>query len=162
MEEERITGECPEKEEELLPEAPNEVTEEVSEPLGEKTDGEEENAEQTGGDPYAEYAAIEQQDLDELKREFPELGAVKRIIDLSNPLRYAQLRDLGLSAREAYLASSGTHQRGSGKGHLRGTVPKGAHVKDGSMSPSELRAARDLFGQLSDDELQRLYRRVTK
>ena len=125
------------------------------------TDG---NTDEEDGDgKHTDYSEIEKADLCELKTEFPELASVKRIIDLSNPLRYAQLRDLGLSAKEAYLASSGTLRRASGKEHLKGSVvPRGAGVRENSMSLSELKCAREIFGNLSDDELQRLYAKVTK
>ena len=162
MEEREITNEEYESEVEIAPEeSPAAPEADTEESLDERA--EEEPAQQDSTDGQPDYAEIEKADLFQLKSEFPELAAVKRIIDLSNPIRYAQLRDLGLSAKEAYLASSGTLRRASGKEHLKGSVvPKGAGVKDGSMSLSELKCARELFGSLSDDELQRLYAKVTK
>lgn len=171
MEEEKLTG-APEAEGETLSETvrrdmPEENYEQSSEDAlpesyaAPDSDCSEKSAEEGDGE-ITDYGAVERADLIELKREFPELSSLGRIIDLSNPLRYAQLRDLGLSAKEAYLASSGTRHRASGKGHLTGAVPGGAKVADSAMSPSELKGARELFGNLTDEELQRLYRRVTK
>lgn len=155
------------KAEELAPEVPDE---EASSGLPEinvsSTDADassqDDGEEVFSQDGKTDYAELERADISELKRDFPELSSLGRIIDLANPLRYAQLRDLGLSPREAYLASSGMSRRASGKRHLTGAVPGGAKVADSAMSPSELKGARELFGNLTDEELQRLYRRVTK
>ena len=53
-----------------------------------------------------DYAAVAREDLRALKAEFPELAAIGSITELNAPLRYAELRDLGASPREAYLATA--------------------------------------------------------
>ena len=85
------------------------------------------------------------------------------ISQVQNPLRYAQLRDLGLSPEEAYLATNyarlSAYQRDN-RSHLFSAIPKAA--KGESMSAEALAEARELFGELSDGELISLYRRATK
>ena len=44
-----------------------------------------------------DYEALIASDLDTLRTEFPELSGIRDITDLNNPLRYAALRDLGLT-----------------------------------------------------------------
>ena len=57
-------------------------------------------------DTSPNYEEIIAEDIKLLKAEFPELYAMEDITELENPLRYAALRDLGLSAQEAYLATT--------------------------------------------------------
>ncbi len=100
-------------------------------------------------------------DLDALKAEFPELQYLDDIAKLKNPTRYAALRDLGLSAKEAYLATSEIRAQRDNRAHLGGSVPRAAGAPASAMSARELREARALFGNISDSELLRLYKRVT-
>ena len=46
--------------------------------------------------------------------------------------------------------------------HLTSSVPRAAKVPRGALSKSEMTELRELFGGLSDTEIQRLYKRVTK
>ena len=109
-----------------------------------------------------DYDKIAREDLIALKEQFPEVGEITSITELDNPLRYAALRDLGLTPREAYLATQRRKDLYDNRNHLRGSVPRSAGGLGGSMSQSELSAARELFSGLSDRELQRLYKTVTK
>ena len=108
-----------------------------------------------------DYEALIESDLDTLRAEFPELKGIKDITDLNNPLRYAALRDLGLSPEEAYLATAKRRAQDT-RAHLRSAHGKNAGASIGMMSQHELSAARDLFPGLSDAEIQRLYKKVTK
>ena len=108
-----------------------------------------------------DYEALIESDLNTLRAEFPELGDIKQITDLNNPLRYAALRDLGLSPEEAYLATAKRRAQDT-RAHLRSAHGKNAGASIGMMSQHELSAARDLFPGLSDAEIQRLYKKVTK
>lgn len=110
--------------------------------------------------PAVDYAAIAAADLVELKEQFPELSEYEDITEIDNPLRYAALRDLGLTPREAYLATNERHRRIDNRAHLSTAVPKGAGVPRGGMSREELYRARELFGNMSDAELHSLYRKV--
>ncbi len=106
-----------------------------------------------------DYDEIIRNDVRELRTRFPELSGIEDITDLENPIRYAELRDLGLSPREAYLATSERRQRPDTRRHLSSAVPKRAAMPAG-LSQSELSDMRELFSGLSDAELNRLARRV--
>lgn len=128
-----------------------------SEPVDEVADTEAAETVEEGVD----YEALIESDLDTLRAEFPELKGIKDITDLNNPLRYAALRDLGLSPEEAYLATAKRRAQDT-RAHLRSAHGKNAGASIGMMSQHELSAARDLFPGLSDAEIQRLYKKVTK
>ena len=108
-----------------------------------------------------DYEAIIAADVSELSREFPELKGLKDITELNNPLRYAALRDLGLTPREAYLATAKRPAQDT-RAHLRSAHGRSAAASVGMMSQEELSAARELFPSLSDSQLQKLYKKVTK
>ena len=113
--------------------------------------------------PEVDYASLMASDLAELKSEFPELSGICEITELENPLRYAALRDLGLTAAEAYLASSRSVKRRDSRAHLAGAAPGRASAPSSAyMSQKELAIARDIFSGMSDAEIIRLYRRVTQ
>ena len=144
---------------------------EAKEATAEET--EREPAEEALGAPSAEaeeepptavdYAAMEAEDLRMLHTLFPELTQLRSLSQLSNPARYGELRDLGLSAKEAYLATEGRIARPSdNRAHLHSAVPRTVSGTDGAISSSELAAARELFDGLSDHEIRRLYKRVSQ
>lgn len=115
-------------------------------------------------DAPVDYAALAAEDLLELKRQFPELYALDDLTELEDPARYGALRDLGLSAKEAYLATTTPRRvaRGDNRAHLHSAVPKAVQATGDGMSEGELSAARELFFGLGDAELHRLYQKVTK
>jgi len=115
-----------------------------------------------GSEEPVDYGALARADMEQLRRQFPELASKKSITELKNPLRYAALRDLGLSPREAYLATEDRPQRYDNRSHLRSSVPGGAQESQDRLGGGELEAARELFSGLSDRELQRLYKKVTR
>lgn len=106
------------------------------------------------------YEELMRRDLEQLKGEFPELEGTESIAQIKNPLRYGALRDLGLSPTEAYLACRGKVAARDNRAHLHHSVPRFAKAPIG-MSRTELERARELFGGMSDAEIQSLYRRVT-
>ena len=108
-----------------------------------------------------DYAKIIEADIDELRKTFPELSELKTISELENPMRFAALRDLGLSASEAYLATATVRATYDNRAHLKASVPGSAGVAT-EMSRSEYAMARDIFTDLSDSEIRKLYRKVTK
>lgn len=109
-----------------------------------------------------DYARLAMEDLYKLKEEFAELSSLSSIAELENPLRYASLRDMGLSPEEAYLATRKRERREDNRSHLTRSVPRSATVMPGSMSECELRAAREIFSDISDAEIKNLYKRVTQ
>ena len=148
-------NESPEKDEdaksEIKEDAENTVADDVD-PDGEPQDHEK--------DDSPDYEAIMASDIALLKAEFPELKDVNDITELNNPLRYAALRDLGLSPSEAYMATAKRRVQDT-RSHLRSAHGRNASGAVGMMSQRELQAARELFPDRSDAELQRLYKRVT-
>ena len=108
-----------------------------------------------------DYEELMRSDIRELKDEFPELEGIESISALENPLRYAALRDMGLSPREAFLASSYRPKRTDNRAHLRKTVPGGARGRQSGMSRAELIYARELFSGMSDSDIYNLYKRVS-
>ena len=109
-----------------------------------------------------DFAKIANADLIALKHEFSELGALESIAELENAERYGALRDLGLTPREAYLATAPRVRRQDNRAHLTSAVPIRAGSPDVGISARELAAARELFSGLSDSEIRSLYKRVTK
>lgn len=114
------------------------------------------------GDFAEDYGAVAKRDLDELRSEFYEARELSSITELDNPVRFAELRELGLSPREAYLATQKTKKRTDNRSHLIGAAPRGAARGGSDMSHSELMRAREIFSGMSDAEIQLLYKRVTK
>lgn len=119
--------------------------------------------EREGGETLeVDYAALATEDIATLKREFPEIGESFDLSRLADPMRYGALRDLGLSPREAYLATGGRRVSYDNRSHLKGTVPRGARSSLPEIPRSELSIAREIFSDVSEKELERLYRKVTK
>ena len=144
---------------ELKDELNERLAEDKSEENAENERNEEEHRDSTTA---VDYGEIEKQDLEELSRAFPHLKNVKSITELNDPLRYAALRDLGLTPREAYLATSEPIARYDNRSHLVSSVPKRAAAPAGILTSSELEAARELFSGLSDREIQKLYKKVSR
>ena len=100
-------------------------------------------------------------DLDELKREFPELVATESFSDIEGAVRYGALRDLGLTPSEAYRATRKSAPRENTRAHLSPAVPRMAASPRTGISREELRVMRDVFGDMSDSDIRRLYKKVT-
>ena len=107
-----------------------------------------------------DYAKIVEEDIKTLREEFSELSELNDICELDNPLRYAALRDLGLTPAEAYLATA-RRQKKDNRSHL--TAMRTVSVSSrGAMTDSEMAMARDIFGDISDAEIRKLYKKVTR
>ncbi len=109
-----------------------------------------------------DYEALVREDILTLRERFSECGrGLSDIGDLKNPHRFATLRDLGLSAEEAYLATGGLKDTYDTRAHLASTVP--ATTRGSTEIPrAEYEIARGLFSDMSDADIKRLYRKVTK
>ena len=119
---------------------------------------EEDSAEEDAVD----YAALAAEDLADLKAQFPALKSLPSLAALSDPVRYAELREMGLSPKEAYLAIGGTARRKSdNRAHLLSAVPRASALANGLPSNAEMAEARRLFSNLSDAQIHRLYKKVT-
>ena len=129
-------------------------------PEGVKSEEDEgENESETAG-VGVDYELLVREDTEALRREFPELRYLKDITDLDNPLRYAALRDLGLTPAEAYMATARRSARDN-RSHLYSAKTVSSSQK-GVMSEAELSAAREIFVGVSDADIRKLYKRVTK
>ena len=139
---------------------------ENEEAKGEQTEEnvEEEKAENTefSETPEIDYAALARDDVKILSEEFLELEGLNDITELENPLRYAALRDLGLTPAEAYLATTRRKKERDNRAHLERSVPRRASIPNGVMSERELSEAREIFSGISDAEIKRLYKKVTR
>lgn len=123
----------------------------------------EENLQQSESneDEAIDYASIVKADIEELSAEFSELKDLRDITELENPMRYAALRDLGLSAAEAYLATTKNRRKTDNRSHLFG-MPMVAASSSASMPDRELEAAREIFTDISDAQIRKLYKKVTR
>ena len=111
-------------------------------------------------------------DLAALHAAYPDTRQYSNIRDIPNLKRFGDLRDLGLSPKEAYAAANPDGVRtnvadavkkqslADTKGHLRSAVPRGSHDTAPKMSRSELAQWRDIFPDLSDKEILKLYRQT--
>ena len=141
----------PESLEETAAEAIDEPSEEDAAPL-------EDEAEES-----VDYAALAAEDLAELKAQFPALKELPSLAALPDPVRYAELRDMGLSPKEAYLATGGTARRRSdNRSHLLSAVPRASALATNLPSGAEMAEARRLFSNLTDAQIHRLYKKVTR
>ena len=114
----------------------------------------------SGVSDEVDYEAVVKEDLKILREEFSELSEIADICELNNPLRYAALRDLGLSPAEAYLATAKRAKKDN-RSHLVATKTVSLE-KNGAMSDADLASAREIFSDISDREIRKLYKRVTK
>ncbi len=122
--------------------------------------GESEDADATGAP--VDYAALAARDLGEIKRLAPALAGLSHLAELPNALRYAALRDAGLSVEEALYAACHAYlapRAADNRAHLRSAVPIGAAGTPSRMTAAEMREARELFGDLTEGEIERLYAR---
>lgn len=136
---------------------------EITETTDDAADGTvaEDDGEDTAEQACPDYGEIAANDLISLKRSFPELRNVSDITELDNPMRYAALRDLGLTAEEAYLATNRRKVPYDTRAHLTRSVPGGASAVN-EMSQNDYDMAREIFSDMSDAEIRKLYRKVTK
>ena len=109
-----------------------------------------------------DYAKIVDDDIKALKEEFPELHYMTDIYELKNPARYGALRDLGLSAKEAYLASGGIRTSRDNRSHLYSSVPKSATSPLAEIPRQEFEIAKEIFSDMSDSEIRKLYQKVNR
>ena len=107
-----------------------------------------------------DYAELAKSDAEYLREHFAELSDIKDISELENPIRYAALRDLGLTPEEAYLATA-KRRRQDNRAHLYTSVPRHTASPTSGISERELIEARELFPGTSDAQIRKLYKKVT-
>jgi hypothetical protein len=113
-----------------------------------------------------------QSDLNELHSLFPETKTVTRFENIPNCRRYAELRDKGLSVKEAYSAANADARReaiassvkqqtiNASKSHLKSNVPIASKDTSIKITRAEMEQMRDLFPNKSDKELVALYKKT--
>lgn len=122
----------------------------------------------------AEFEKKMLSDFAEIQREFPETRGLKSLREIENLAKFGRFRDLGLSPKEAYAAANPDSVRKSvaaatkqqslneTKAHLKSAVPAGSKDDGIAISKKELREWRDIFPNLSDKEISRLYKESAK
>lgn len=118
------------------------------------------DAEGAGGNAGdTDYERRAREDLEEIHRLFPLSRSITHISGLENAERFAYLRDLGLTVREAITLTNAslTAERGY-SGHMTSSVPRRSSASE--IDRRELESARDIFPSLPDGEILRLWRRV--
>ena len=146
------------EEEILLPEETTEGAPNEALPLPDEST---EAVEESPSPAPVDYEALAKEDLAAIKMLSPELSAVNHLSELPFARRFAELRELGLSVKEALFATRTSLPTQSGKEHLRSSVPRAKGTCEGCLSPEEMRAAKDLFYGLSEKEIHALYARVS-
>lgn len=121
-----------------------------------------------------EFEKKMQSDFAEIQREFPETRNLKSLREIENLAKFGRFRDLGLSPKEAYAAANPDSVRKSvaaatkqqslneTKAHLKSAVPAGSKDDGIAISKKELKEWRDLFPNLSDKEISKLYKESAK
>ena len=104
-----------------------------------------------------EVADIERE-LENLRAESPEITEMREEL---NEERYLELRALGLTPEEAYLASARPKKLRPTTAHLSDSTPKSMKSREAKIPYTELMRARQIFIGMDDTEIQRLYKKVT-
>lgn len=109
-------------------------------------------------------------DLAAIKAEFKGAEKFNSVAEFPNIKKFGEMRDLGLSAVEAFRVAQpdivaenfAPHAVADSKSHLKSAVPKGARDTSITIPSGELDEYRELFPGKSDAELNALYKRATK
>ena len=117
---------------------------------------EEEEAEVTA--ESAAYNTVDEAEA--LSLEMPTLAATAELAEAVENERYKELRALGLTPREAYLATAKPKAEDT-RAHLADSYPRASVSPRVGMTRSELMLAREIFEGMSDTEILRLYKKVT-
>lgn len=111
-------------------------------------------------------------DMSELHSAFPETKDILKFEDIPNARRYAELRDMGLSVKEAYNAANPDGRRtaiansvkqqtiNASKSHLKSNVPVASRDTSVKITRAEMEMMRDLFPDKSNKELVALYKKT--
>lgn len=111
-------------------------------------------------------------DMNELHSLFPETKSITKFEDLPNVKRYAELRDVGLTVKEAYSAANPEARReavaasvkqqtiNASKSHLKSNVPVASKDNTVKISRAEMDMLRETFPNMSDKEIIALYKKT--
>lgn len=123
-----------------------------------------------------QFERIAAADLAELHAAYPETRQYKHVRELPDEVKakFGAFRNKGLSAKEAYAAANPDGIRTTvatavkkqaqhdSKAHLKSSVPKGSKDTGVKMTHSELAQYREYFPELSDKEINDLYKKANK
>lgn len=118
-----------------------------------------------------EFEKLMAADLAAVRASYPATKEFASIMDIPNFKEFARLRDLGLSAKQAFAAAnpeyiaqgaaSSAEKKGLAgtKSHLSSVVPKkSSGAQEIRISRSEMRRYREMFPNKTDKEIVALYR----
>ncbi|MBR2342984.1 MAG: hypothetical protein IKA64_01875 [Clostridia bacterium] len=119
----------------------------------------------------AQYTALAENDLRELKSLFPACSQYSSLAEIPNAVKYAAYRDKGLSVKEAFaavntdlLAESATRAARknavSDKAHLKSAVPRKSGGEEKRISRRDVEQMRDIYPDMPDKEIVALLKRV--
>lgn len=113
--------------------------------------------------PLPDYEALAGADMRTLRAEFPEILDISDLSMLDDPARYGELREMGLSPKEAYLATRKPHASGrDNRSHLKSALPRAVVGGGEGIAPEDLSDYREIFDGMTDHEIRKLYKKVTR
>ena len=132
----------------------------------------EEGVEEKGGDDgQPDFAAMAAADVAEIGKAYPALG-IKSLTELNNLKRFGELRDLGMTAVEAFRATNADRltanaeqvgaNKATGKAHLQSVAKKAGARAASQMTKAERAAAEEMLDGVPGADLDKLYARATK
>lgn len=125
----------------------------------------------------AAWEAQMQRDIDAIHEAYPATKKYKSLKELPNKEKFGKLMDdpgLNLTVVEAFAATHPdivkAHNRSPGKksdlkgtkDHIKSSVPKGAKDTSTFISKSEMEAYREMFPDLSKEDIKKLYKSASK
>lgn len=118
------------------------------------------------------YENLKKADLAALHAAYPDTADLDDIEKMENFRRFGELRDKGLSVKEAYAAANPEAVRQSAaeaakknslkgtKAHIGSVVPKGANGDSADMSPKQMKEWREMFPDKTKKEIISLFKRA--
>lgn len=116
------------------------------------------------------FENLKKADLAALHAAYPETAALDDVEKMDNFRRFAELRDAGLSVKEAYAAANPEAMRKSAaergkrlagtKAHIKSAAPKGAAGESTDMPPREMARWREMFPGYTDKQIKELFKRA--
>lgn len=116
------------------------------------------------------FENLKKADLAELHATYPETAELDDVEKMENFRRFAELRDKGLSAKEAYAAANPEAMRKSAaergkrlagtKAHIKSAAPKGVAGESTDMPPREIARWREMFPGYTDKQIKELFKRA--
>lgn len=116
------------------------------------------------------FENLKKADLAALHAAYPETAGLDDVEKMENFRRFAELRDKGLSVKEAYAAANPEAMRKSAaergkrlagtKAHIKSAAPKGAAGESTDMPPREMARWREMFPGYTDKQIKELFKRA--